>query len=80
MFDKNYRASTKACPPVPQGFADRFIRDGWRGIERCYGASTPVMMKWIAMSGGEALHQKRRDYLASHRLTAVAQPCQQAAE
>ena len=49
----------------PEGFVQRFIEDGWRGIERYYGARTEVMMKWIAQSGGldhmKALRKAHRD-------------------
>lgn len=48
---------------VPEGFRDRFITDGWRGIERYYGARTDLMMKWIGACGGvEHLQGERRAY------------------
>lgn len=48
---------------VPEGFRDRFITDGWRGIERYYGARTDLMMKWIGACGGvEVLQAERREY------------------
>lgn len=48
---------------VPEGFRDRFIIDGWRGIERYYGARTGLMLRWIDASGGlEVLQAERRAY------------------
>lgn len=48
---------------VPEGFRDRFITDGWRGIERYYGARTDLMMKWIGVCGGVTqLQAERRAY------------------
>lgn len=46
-------------PPVPPGFPDRFVKDGWRACERLYHAGTPVLVKWIEMSGGPVLIAKR---------------------
>lgn len=53
----------RRIPPVPIGFADVFVRDGWRGIEHCFGARTDLLLKWIEMSGGETLHQRRREHM-----------------
>lgn len=50
-------------PPVPPGFADRFLADGWRGVERVYGARTDLLIKWIEMSGGDTLHEQRRQHM-----------------
>lgn len=48
---------------IPPGFRDRFIKDGWRGIERYYGARTSLMMDWINQCGGiEVLQAERRVY------------------
>lgn len=48
---------------LPPGFRARFIEDGWRGIERYYGARTDLMMKWIDACGGiDALQADRRAY------------------
>lgn len=53
----------KKHPPMPERFRERFIADGWRGIERYYGARTEVMMQWIAECGGlETLRAERRRY------------------
>ena len=49
-----------ACPPE---FAARFISGGWREVERIYGARTDLLLKWIAMSGGEDLHRRRREHM-----------------
>lgn len=53
-------------PPVPPGFVDRFLADGWRGVERLYGARTDLLLKWIEMSGGEALYERRRQHMRQH--------------
>lgn len=49
----------RTTPPVPPDFAEVFVKGGWRLAERLYGASTPVLQKWIAMSGGRELHARR---------------------
>jgi len=49
--------------PAPEGFAARFIRDGWRGIERFYGARTDVSTRWVEESGGDRLKELRKRYL-----------------
>ena len=46
---------SRTIPECPPGFADRFIRDGWRGAERVYGPCTDLLLKWIELSGGEEL-------------------------
>lgn len=51
------------APPPPPGFADRFISDGWRGVERIYGARTSLLLKWIEMCGGPELHARRRQHM-----------------
>lgn len=48
---------------LPTDFRDVFIRDGWRGIERYFGARTSLMMHWIELSGGLAqLQAERREF------------------
>jgi hypothetical protein len=48
---------------VPEGFRQRFVEDGWRGIERYYGARTDLMMKWIDECGGiETLQVERKEH------------------
>jgi len=55
-------------PPMPERFPERFVKDGWRGIERYYGARTDVMMQWIAECGGlDVLKAERRRYRESLR-------------
>lgn len=51
-----------AVPGEPGEFAMCFILHGWRGIERCFGARTDRLLKWIAMEGGPALYEARRRY------------------
>lgn len=40
-------------------FRETFLRRGWRGIERNYGCSSPVLLKLIAAAGGDALLAER---------------------
>lgn len=42
-----------------QEFREVFLRRGWRGIERNYGSSSPVLMQLIAKAGGPALLAER---------------------
>ncbi|RIV79560.1 hypothetical protein [Pelagerythrobacter aerophilus] len=62
----------KKHPPMPERFRERFVTDGWRGIERYYGARTEVMLQWIAECGGlEELRAERRRYRESLRMGQV---------
>lgn len=54
-------------PPVPMHFETTYITGGWRAVERQYGARTDIHLKWFEMSGGDALHEKRREYLRGSR-------------
>lgn len=49
--------------PAPEGFAARFVKDGWRGIERYYGARTARNHRWLNECGKERLKELRRRYL-----------------
>lgn len=51
----------RPIPPCPPGFRERFLQDGWRGVERVYGARTDCLLKWIEQSGGDALYAERRE-------------------
>lgn len=55
----------KQVPSVPWGFEDEFVRAGWRGVERAYGASTELLLKWIELIGREQLYQRRSEYVES---------------
>lgn len=55
-------APLRDVPDCPPGFAERFVADGWRGVERVYGASTQLLLKWIEASGGEDLYRRRREH------------------
>lgn len=61
--------------PMPEGFRERFIKNGWRGVERYYGARTAVNQRWIAECGGlKALQAERRAYLdAKNRTTGISE-------
>lgn len=50
-------------PPVPPYFAEDFVAGGWRQVERLYGARTDLLLKWIEMSGGEGLYERRRQHM-----------------
>lgn len=56
-------ALLRHVPPVPEGFARRFVSGGWREVERIYGARTDLLIKWIEMSGGDELHALRRAHM-----------------
>lgn len=53
------------APSVPWGFEDEFVRAGWRGVERAYGASTELLLKWIELIGREQLFKRRAEYVES---------------
>lgn len=53
--------------PPPPGFAEVFIRWGWRGVETTYGAHTRCNKRWVQECGGEALKALRRIYEARLR-------------
>lgn len=48
--------------PAPPGFAETFIRWGWRGVETVFGSRTECNKRWVQECGGCALIQQRRDY------------------
>lgn len=48
--------------PAPPGFAEVFIRWGWRGVETTYGARTECNKRWVQECGGCELIQRRREY------------------
>ena len=48
--------------PAPEGFPARFVKDGWRGIERYYGARTDINLRWLNECGRERLEALRRRY------------------
>lgn len=52
----------RRVPPVPPEFEQEFVTGGWRRVERLYNARTDLLWKWIHMSGGDALIQKRRAF------------------
>ncbi|WEK42965.1 MAG: hypothetical protein P0Y64_16730 [Candidatus Sphingomonas colombiensis] len=43
----------------PAEVRDVFLRLGWRGLERNYGSSSPVLMQLIAKAGGPELLAER---------------------
>lgn len=51
----------KACPPA---FAETFVRWGWRGVERAFGARSDINKRWVSHCGGEELKRARLGYLA----------------
>lgn len=62
---------TERNPHMPEGFRQRFIEQGWRGVERAYGHNRQVIKLFIAMCGGpKQLGAARKAYLAEQRLVA----------
>jgi hypothetical protein len=51
-----------AYDPAPEGFAYRFVKDGWRGIERYYGPNNDVRNRWMAECGKARLIALRNRY------------------
>ncbi len=60
--------------PVPDGFAETFVRFGWRGVETFYGARTAVNRRWIEEAGGPELIAQRQQYRANLRALRDACP------
>lgn len=52
-----------ACPPE---FGEEFVLGGWRHVEHIYGARTDLLLKWIEMSGGQALYLRRREHMKAN--------------
>lgn len=52
---------TRRKPPPP-GFAETFIRWGWRGVETVFGARTSCNKRWVQELGGCNLIQRRLEY------------------
>lgn len=48
--------------PPPPGFAEMFVRWGWRGVETAFGSRTACNKRWIAECGGTDLLNQRREY------------------
>lgn len=64
---------TGRYPPVPEGFRQRFIEQGWRGVERVYGARREVIQRWIAECGGPAqLAAARKAHIAALKAERIA--------
>jgi hypothetical protein len=59
--------TTSRRKPAPTGFAETFVRWGWRGVETAFGARTPCNRRWIGECGGEELLATRRAYRARLR-------------
>jgi hypothetical protein len=67
----------KACPPA---FAETFVRWGWRGVERAFGARTDINKRWLTHCGGEELQQARLRYLARLKTLRAEQARREAAK
>lgn len=52
-------------PSIPWGFEDEFVRAGWRGVERAFGAPTDLLLRWIDLCGRERLYRKRAEHVRS---------------
>lgn len=55
--------NVKPFEPAPEGFAARFVKDGWRGIERYYGGRTERNLRWLKECGRERLDALRKRYM-----------------
>lgn len=55
-------ASPSRRKPAPPGFAETFIRWGWRGVETVFGARTDCNKRWVIECGGCGLIEQRRAY------------------
>lgn len=55
--------STRPYEPAPEGFALRFVKDGWRGIERYYGMRNDISPRWVHECGGTRLKALRERYM-----------------
>jgi hypothetical protein len=55
--------STRPYEPAPEGFALRFVKDGWRGIERYYGMRNDISPRWVHECGGTRLKTLRERYM-----------------
>lgn len=53
--------------PPPPGFAESFIRWGWRGVETIFGSRTACNVRWVEECGGEDLKGRRLMYRAKLR-------------
>lgn len=53
--------------PPPAGFAETFVRWGWRGVETAFGARTECNKRWVAQCGEAELLASRRAYRANLR-------------
>lgn len=48
---------------APSDFPAVFVKHGWRGIERFFGARTTVNLRWLDECGREHLQSLRRRYM-----------------
>jgi hypothetical protein len=64
-------ALLRTIPTCPPEFAAEFVTGGWRRVERLYNARTDLLLKWIAMSGGEELHRRRREHMRTNGVGAA---------
>ena len=53
----------RPIPPPPPEFAEEYVRGGWRRVERLYNARTSLVLKWIALSGGDELERRRKEHM-----------------
>lgn len=54
--------TTSRQKSAPDGFAETFVRWGWRGVETVFGARTSCNKRWVQECGGCELISERRDY------------------
>lgn len=56
------RMTQRRLKPAPPGFAEVFVRWGWRGVETTFGAHTRCNKRWVRECGGFRLIAERRSY------------------
>ena len=59
--------TVKPYRPVPQDFAEVYIRMGWDGIDEPYGTNWRVIRRWIEISGRDRLIAARAAYVEKRR-------------
>ena len=54
---------TKPFEPAPQRFPDVFVKFGWRGVERYFGARSDRNLRWLKECGQDRLIGLRQRYM-----------------
>jgi len=54
---------SKPFDPAPSDFPFVFVKHGWRGVERFFGARTERNLRWFRECGRDRLNDLRRRYM-----------------